>query len=128
MGRLGTLLLMVGLVGSAGVHNQLWSARDASATVAVEEKRTKIEIAKQELGASETVFLGEEGSRKIFAVRGNELIQIAEENPRLRYLECGMPRDERLSRRRSGAMLAGKIVAGMGIMAFSAGIRMKIDD
>jgi len=65
-------------------------------TEAVREKRAGIERQLEELGTTETVFRGERGSRRTYAVVENELVKVAQENPNMRYNDEGMPTRERL--------------------------------
>lgn len=63
-------------------------------TVAVTEQRAAIESQMQELGATETLFMGDKGKRTTFAIRGTQLVAVAEENPKIKYNEKGIPQSE----------------------------------
>jgi|GEM_PF-5972513 len=85
-------------------------------TVAVQDKQNKIERTVRENNATGTVFHGEPGRRKTFAVQGTNLIKIAQENPKFTYDAEGVPQSENIGSGHQTRLAILKFLTGAGLV------------
>ena len=92
MGKFGTF------VGGALAASALWMGIPSnSETVAVRDQAAAINARAGEIGTSETITRKTDDHKKsTFAIKGKEVIEIAEQRKELNYDEMGIPTSERI--------------------------------